>query len=50
MVFCQNCGNEVDDDAKFCASCGTPMDGSTPAGNTQQESSGNLFDDIKKPV
>lgn len=48
MVFCQNCGNEVDDDAKFCASCGTPMDGSAPAGNTQQESSGNLFDDIKK--
>ena len=24
MVFCQNCGNQLADDAKFCSNCGTP--------------------------
>lgn len=48
MAFCPNCGNEVDDGSKFCASCGNPMDGSAPAGNTQQESTGSLFGDIKR--
>ena len=48
MAFCTNCGNEVDDNAKFCASCGSPMDGSAPADNTQQESTGSLFGDIKR--
>lgn len=22
-MFCQNCGNKLDDDAKFCPKCGT---------------------------
>ncbi|WP_459538019.1 zinc-ribbon domain-containing protein [Methanobrevibacter sp.] len=48
MVFCPNCGSQVDDGSKFCASCGNPMDGSAPAGNTQMESTGSLFGDIKK--
>lgn len=25
MAFCQNCGSELADGAKFCASCGTPV-------------------------
>jgi RNA polymerase subunit RPABC4/transcription elongation factor Spt4 len=24
MAFCQNCGNQLADDAKFCSNCGTP--------------------------
>ena len=48
MAFCPNCGNQIEDGSKFCPSCGNPMDGSTPAGNSQQSSTGSLFDDIKK--
>lgn len=48
MAFCSNCGNQIEDDSKFCASCGAPTDGSAPAGNTQQESTGSLFGDIKR--
>ena len=26
MAFCKNCGAQVEDGIKFCASCGTPVD------------------------
>jgi uncharacterized membrane protein YvbJ len=26
MAFCKNCGQQMDDNATFCASCGTPVD------------------------
>ncbi|MCP4650618.1 MAG: PH domain-containing protein [PVC group bacterium] len=29
-MFCQKCGQELVDDAKFCAQCGTPIDGVAP--------------------
>ena len=48
MPFCQNCGTQIEDDAKFCASCGTPTDGSAPAGNAENESTGSILGDIKK--
>ena len=44
MAFCPNCGNQVDDGAKFCQGCGSPLDGSAP----QQEQSQGLLGDIKK--
>lgn len=25
MFYCQNCGNQLSDDSKFCAKCGTPQ-------------------------
>jgi len=25
MAFCTNCGSQVSDDSRFCASCGKPM-------------------------
>lgn len=28
--FCQGCGNELSDDAVFCAKCGAKVDGSSP--------------------
>ena len=46
MAFCPNCGNQVDDGAKFCQGCGNPLDGSAPA--PAQEQSQGLFGDIKK--
>ena len=30
MAFCKNCGQQMNDDAVFCANCGTPVE------NTQQ--------------
>lgn len=34
MAICKNCGNQVPDDAAFCANCGTPID---HAGQPQQD-------------
>lgn len=45
MVFCSNCGSEVEDGSKFCPSCGNQMgDSAQPENN----STGSLFGDIKK--
>lgn len=30
-MFCENCGTQLPDDAKFCASCGTTLEASAPA-------------------
>lgn len=30
-MFCQNCGNQLSDDAKFCTRCGTPVAAAQPA-------------------
>lgn len=45
MVFCSNCGSEVEDGSKFCPSCGNQMDNSAQPENN---STGSLFGDIKK--
>lgn len=45
MVFCSNCGSEVEDGSKFCPSCGNQMDESAQPENN---STGSLFGDIKK--
>lgn len=34
MAFCKNCGQQIPDNAGFCANCGTPV--GAPQGNTQQ--------------
>ncbi len=34
MAFCSNCGSQVGDDAKFCASCGNPARGTGTGGTT----------------
>ncbi len=36
MVFCQNCGNQLADDAKFCSNCGTSA-GSTGTENVRKQ-------------
>lgn len=33
MAFCKNCGNKLDDGAKFCPKCGSPTDSTQPNGN-----------------
>lgn len=30
MVFCKNCGTQMDENMHFCANCGTPVDGAMP--------------------
>ncbi len=34
MAICSKCGKELADDAKFCASCGTPVGGAASEGST----------------
>lgn len=36
MAFCQNCGNQLAADAKFCSNCGTPA-GSTGTENVRKQ-------------
>ena len=36
MAFCQNCGNQLAADAKFCSNCGTPA-GSTGTENIRKQ-------------
>ena len=36
MAFCQNCGNQLADDAKFCSNCGTSA-GSTGTENVRKQ-------------
>lgn len=38
-MFCEYCGNEIDDDAKFCPKCGTMQENATvqPIPAAQQE-------------
>ncbi|MCK4952544.1 zinc-ribbon domain-containing protein, partial [Candidatus Bathyarchaeota archaeon] len=31
MPFCNKCGAELKEDAKFCLSCGTPVTSSAPS-------------------
>ena len=31
MAYCSNCGNQIEDSAKFCSSCGTPVPVAAPA-------------------
>ncbi len=32
MMFCKNCGAHLEDGARFCATCGSPTDGSAAGG------------------
>lgn len=35
MPFCANCGTQLDDGAKFCGACGTPVQAAAPANNVE---------------
>lgn len=35
-MYCQNCGNKIKEDAKFCSSCGTDLTKSAEIENTQE--------------
>ena len=36
MAFCKNCGQQMNDDAVFCANCGTPVEGAPQQQAPQQ--------------
>lgn len=35
-MFCKNCGKEIEQNVKFCSSCGTAVENDTPADITSQ--------------
>lgn len=37
MAFCKNCGQQMNDDAVFCANCGTPVEGAAQQQASQQQ-------------
>ena len=37
MAFCSNCGEKLNDGAKFCHSCGVAVSGGTMAGNNERQ-------------
>lgn len=46
MAFCQNCGKELLEGAKFCSECGTPVGSVAPVNNNsqrQQEYAGKIL-------
>lgn len=48
-MFCQNCGNRMDDNARFCSSCGAPMPQMTqPPPDMQDEGDGALPPGIER--
>lgn len=52
-MFCQNCGNKLDDDSKFCAKCGAKVDTEeavqAPAPAPQVEKD-EFFNDVPAPA
>jgi hypothetical protein len=36
-VYCQQCGHEISQDAKFCAECGAPVGGRQPAPHSHED-------------
>jgi len=41
MAFCSKCGNNIDDNAQFCSSCGAVVSGSVQVGTQQPQQSFN---------
>ncbi len=41
MAFCKNCGTQLEDGAKFCASCGAKQSDNEAAGNSSNASNAN---------
>ena len=51
-MFCKNCGNENAPGAKFCKSCGTPMEQENPvdSGTAQGNTASNPGTDATRPI
>ena len=45
-MFCYKCGTQIDDNAKFCHSCGAPMTSSPAA----QQAKGGIFDSLAQSI
>lgn len=47
-MFCQNCGNQLDDNAKFCSRCGNQVVMLPPTGQTNEVQSGDAVSNEEK--
>ena len=48
MAFCSNCGEQINDGAKFCAKCGSQVGNYTKDDNTSKKEPTGFFDAIKQ--
>ena len=49
-MFCQKCGNEINDGVQFCDKCGTPTNGAQPAYNYTAAPTQNLVASLASKV
>lgn len=50
MAFCEKCGAKMEDNAKFCPSCGAGVDGAQGQQSQQSNQSGNFQDTLNKYI
>ena len=48
MKYCQNCGIQLEDDAKFCHNCGSPIDEAQPEAHSAAPETQSVVLDTKE--
>ena len=48
MKYCQNCGTQLEDDAKFCHNCGSPIDEAQPEAHSAAPETQSVVLDTKE--
>lgn len=48
MKYCQRCGTEMNDDTRFCPSCGEPCDGQQMQNNQYDDLQSNPYDNYQQ--
>ena len=49
MAYCGKCGQQVNEEVKFCPSCGTPVGAAAPQENRQEQPENKLTEALNTP-
>lgn len=49
MAYCGKCGQQVNEEVKFCPSCGTPVGTAAPQENRQEQPENKLTESLNTP-